>query len=148
MTPRSRTERTLRLLSGSGAGTSSLTTAALSLAVVLITAITAELRSSQLIMVLAVLTVMSSWSTVVVTFTLAYLRADLSNGGCEFPSRKGATWSDYYYLALQVSTTFSSSDVQITTRMRRLVSRHTLVAFVFNTVIVALLVSLLLINAT
>ena len=49
---------------------------------------------------------------------------------------------DFNYLAIQVSTTFSSSDVTIErTDARRVVSVHSLIAFAFNTIIVALLVS-------
>ena len=51
---------------------------------------------------------------------------------------------DFNYLAIQVSTTFSSSDVTIEhTAARRVVSVHSLIAFAFNTIIVALLVSVL-----
>jgi len=43
-----------------------------------------------------------------------------------------------------VQTTFSSSDVEIgTTLTRRIVTGHTLVAFAFNTVIIALLIAVL-----
>jgi uncharacterized membrane protein len=51
---------------------------------------------------------------------------------------------DCVYLATQVQTTFSSSDVVVeTTLTRRIVSGHTLVAFAFNTVIIALLIAVL-----
>jgi hypothetical protein len=49
---------------------------------------------------------------------------------------------------LQVCTTFSTSDVTVTTtRMRKVVSGQSVVSFAFNTVIVALLVSALLTSA-
>lgn len=52
-------------------------------------------------------------------------------------------FSDYVYQSLTVATSVATSDADITSRsMRRLVSGNAVVAFVFNTVIVALLVSL------
>jgi uncharacterized membrane protein len=51
---------------------------------------------------------------------------------------------DCVYLATQVQTKFSSSDVVVeTTLTRRIVSGHTIVAFAFNTVIIALLIAVL-----
>jgi uncharacterized membrane protein len=44
-----------------------------------------------------------------------------------------------------VATTFGATDVNITRpRMRRVVNLHTILTFVYNSVIVALLVSLLI----
>jgi uncharacterized membrane protein len=51
---------------------------------------------------------------------------------------------DCIYLATQVQTTFSSSDVTVgTTLTRKIVTGHTIVAFAFNTVIIALLIAVL-----
>ena len=47
-------------------------------------------------------------------------------------------------VAVDVATTFGATDVNITTpRMRRIVNAHTLLTFVYNSVIVALLASFL-----
>ena len=51
---------------------------------------------------------------------------------------------DFFYLAVQVATTFASADVSVTTtKARRLITANSLISFGFNTVIVALLVSVL-----
>ncbi len=63
----------------------------------------------------------------------------------EFPGDSAPTWDDYVYLAVQVSTTFSTHDgTVVTTAMRRKVTAQSVIAFVFNTVIVALVVSAML----
>jgi hypothetical protein len=46
-------------------------------------------------------------------------------------------------LRRRVATTFGATDVNITSRMRRIVNAHTLLTFVDNSVIVALLASFL-----
>lgn len=62
-----------------------------------------------------------------------------------FPGRPELVRRDYFYLAVQVSTTFSTSDVELTTtEMRGTSTAQSILAFVVNTVIVALLVSALL----
>lgn len=68
-------------------------------------------------------------------------------GGLTFPGDEGVVFSDCVYLSSQVQTTFSSSDVTVeTTLARRMVTGHTLVAFAFNTVIIALLIAVLFVG--
>ena len=55
-------------------------------------------------------------------------------------------WSDgdYVYFAVSVGTTPGTTDVQVDSRhMRRVVTAHALIAFAFNTVILALVLSAL-----
>ena len=107
------------------------------------------LHADAVVLVMSGLLVVSSWLVVAVTYAVQYMRTDVAGGGLAFPGDERPVFSDYCYLALQISTTYSSSDVQVTAReMRRRVGRHTLVAFVFNSVIVALLVSALLVGAS
>ncbi|GGF51368.1 hypothetical protein GCM10011519_26730 [Marmoricola endophyticus] len=87
-----------------------------------------------------------AWGSVVVSFAVAY-EADhlLRDGkGLDFPGGERAEWSDYVYFAMAVMTTFGTTDVTVTSQeMRRTVSVNGVVAFVFNTVIVAALVTAL-----
>ncbi len=54
-------------------------------------------------------------------------------------------FSDYVYLAAQVATTFSTSDVTVERRsMRRTVTVHSIATFAYNTVVIALIVSMFL----
>lgn len=57
-------------------------------------------------------------------------------------------FADYLYLSVQISVAYTSADVRVSGRsIRRGMTAHTLVAFVFNTVLVALLVTLITTNA-
>ncbi|WP_114907989.1 DUF1345 domain-containing protein [Ornithinimicrobium murale] len=92
--------------------------------------------------------VVGAWSTVVLSYSVAYLMKDARSGYHElaFPGEaERRSWTDYLYFSVGISTTFAASDVQIRTpRMRRTVTGHSVLAFGFNTVILAAVVSLLL----
>ncbi len=63
--------------------------------------------------------------------------------GLAFPEEPMPDYWDFFYFALVLGTTFQVSDVQITSRqLRRLAAAHGLLAFLFNTVIVALSVNI------
>lgn len=86
-----------------------------------------------------------SVALIIVAFAVHYARIDSTDGGFEFPGSQDRRFGDYLYLAVQVSTTFGGSDVDLRTlRARRAVSMHSLISWVYNTVIVALLVSVLI----
>lgn len=86
-----------------------------------------------------------TWIDVLVVYAIAYARANVRHGGVDFPGEQPRSLSDYVYLSAAVQSTFGTTDASITTRrMRRLVTSHALLAFVFNTFIVAMLVSLIL----
>ena len=72
-------------------------------------------------------------------------RLDAVGGGLRFPGDdEERAFSDYLYLALAVQASFGPSDVQVTSRrMRRTLTGHMLIGWVFNTVVVASIVSLL-----
>lgn len=100
-------------------------------------------------MALGVLLVVTAWVTVAVSFTVAYLAEDLQSGGEALGFPDGSRdvtrpLTDYLYLAVAVSSTFGTTDVELrTTPVRRTATVHTLVAFVFNTVVLAVVVSVL-----
>lgn len=100
-------------------------------------------------LVVGVVIVAGAWSTLLLTYAVAYLCQDQRTRGAgradlDFPHTPGPGWRDYLYLATSVSTTFGATDVQVlTTRMRDLMRSHSVIAFVFNTVILAAVVSLL-----
>lgn len=100
--------------------------------------------------VAAVVLIASSWMTVLTTYAVAYLcedarvRVSAGRGGLDFPGTPSPSWAEYVYFATSVSTTFGTTDVTVVrTSMRHLVRQHALVAFVFNTVILAAVVALL-----
>ena len=96
------------------------------------------------VVVLSAAVVTTSWLVTVVSYAVHYARIAATVGGLTFPGDEGVVFWDCVYLATQVQTTFSSSDVTIEiTLTRRIVTGHTLIAFAFNTVIIALLIAVL-----
>lgn len=101
---------------------------------------------------LSVVAVISSWSLVHTVFGLRYAhifygdRDDATRnehaGGLEFPGEPLPDYTDFAYFAFVIGMTFQVSDVQITSRpLRQLVLVHGILAFGFNTVILALTVN-------
>jgi uncharacterized membrane protein len=87
----------------------------------------------------------SSWALSIAAYAVHYAQRDLDEPGLDFPGRRTGDFADYRYFALAVATTFGATDVSITTpEMRRVVNLHTLLTFVYNSVIVALLASFLI----
>ncbi|MGW7412678.1 DUF1345 domain-containing protein [Streptomyces sp. NPDC054863] len=90
--------------------------------------------------------VVVAWICVVVAFAVTFQADNLveNERGLDFPGEQSAAWADYVYFALAAMTTFGTTDVEVTSRgMRRTVAANTVIAFVFNTVTVAILVSAL-----
>lgn len=96
---------------------------------------------------LGVVIVVAAWTAVVASFAVAYHAEDLlgDGRGLSFPGTAPPGWTDYVYFALAVTTTFGTTDVEVTTSaVRRTVTVHAVLAFVFNTVVLAAVVSALL----
>jgi uncharacterized membrane protein len=93
--------------------------------------------------------VIASATMIIVSYAVHYARLDATAGGFDFPGKAPSRFFDYVYLAAQISTTFGGSDVDLTTtRVRRAVTFHSILSTAFNTVLVALFVSVLLRAAT
>ena len=103
--------------------------------------------------ILAASTVICSWLLVHTFFTLRYAHlfyrhtrgkpADTPGSGLDFPEEKHPDFLDFAYFSFVVGMTCQVSDVQITARaIRRTALLHGLLAFVFNTVILALCLNL------
>ena len=94
--------------------------------------------------VLAALTLLLSWTFVHVLFASHYAHEYwLAGGGLTFPGSERPDHTEFLYLAFVVGMTCQVSDVTTTSApMRRLVLLHALVAFSFNTVILAAAVNL------
>ena len=104
-----------------------------------------EFRASSLVVGSGIAVVVSSLALTITSYAVRYAREWAGDtGGIVFPGPDAPRFVDFLYLAIQVSTTFSSSDVTIErSDARRVISVHSLIAFAFNTIIVALLVSVL-----
>lgn len=98
------------------------------------------------LIVLAVIIVVFAWLTVAVTYTVAYLQRDVRSGhrALCYPGEDVRSVEDYAYLALAISTTFGTTDVEVRqSTVRRLVAGHSVLAFILNTVVLAGVVSML-----
>jgi uncharacterized membrane protein len=103
------------------------------------------LLDSALANALSVIVVMTAWLVTVSTYAVHYARLNTLEESVQLPGNaKGPVFTDYYYLAAQIATTFSSSDVTIlTTRARAVVTGQTYISFAFSTFIIALLITVL-----
>jgi uncharacterized membrane protein len=93
---------------------------------------------------LAGLTVIGSWSLIHTIFALHYthLFYGKAKGGLIFPGKSEPNYWDFMYYSFVVGMTFQVSDVQIASHeLRRLTLIHGVLSFFFNTVILALAVS-------
>lgn len=122
------------------------------LALVILIALSLELRSARngsLLQVgLAAVTVMLAWGFLNTMFALHYAHdyydaANTTGAGLDFPGAEKPDYWDFMYFAFVIGMTFQVSDVQISNRiMRRVALLHSLIAFFFNVVIVAITVNI------
>ena len=89
----------------------------------------------------AVLAVILSWSLthILFTFHYAHLFYYKDRGGIDFHSDEKPDYRDFLYVAVTIGVTFGVSDTDLTAhKMRRAVTGHSLLSFLFSTVIIAL----------
>lgn len=97
------------------------------------------------LMISGALLVAASWVNVWVMYALQYARLDVSGDVLTFPGRGIRNFTDYLYLSLATQTSFGPSDVTVdTVGARRTMMTHAAVAFAYNSVIMAMLVSLIM----
>ncbi len=95
---------------------------------------------------IALAAILGSWLFVNVAFALHYAhevyRTRLSVKSLGFPNEREPDYWDFLYFAMVLGTTFQTSDVEIRSRvLRRTAMVQGLVAFLFNTAIIALTVN-------
>lgn len=99
--------------------------------------------------------VISSWALVHTLFIFRYANMYYESaakgkspvkytGGLQFPEEPEPDYLDFAYFSFVIGMTFQVSDVEISSkRIRRLALLHSLIAFAFNTVIVALSINVI-----
>jgi uncharacterized membrane protein len=102
-------------------------------------------------LLLALATVVLSWLLMHAVFGLRYAHnfygdsetdAEEHAGGLEFPGNAPPDYRDFAYFSYVIGMTCQVSDVEVSSRaMRRLVLLHGVLAFGFNTVILALTIN-------
>jgi len=111
----------------------------------------ADAGSSWPHLLLALSTVAGAWLYLPVEFALAYASFYHRDGHChglDFPGddeeTEGPDYFDFLYFSVTVAACAQTSDVQVNSRpMRRLVLLHTVLAFAFNTGVLALTINIL-----
>ena len=94
-----------------------------------------------------------SWILIHTIFTLRYAhifygddegKPETHAAGLEFPDDKKPDYLDFAYFSFVLGMTFQVSDVQVTSkRLRRLVMLHGILAFGYNTIMIALTINLI-----
>ncbi len=103
-----------------------------------------------LLLGLCLAAVVSAWALTHTTYSLRYAHLyyrddDDGEGGLEFPGKISPDGFDFAYFSFTLGMCFQVSDVSITTRIiRRAVLSHALLSFLYNTVVLALALNLVL----
>ncbi|MXN93039.1 DUF1345 domain-containing protein [Flavobacterium sp. Sd200] len=97
--------------------------------------------------------VTTSWILLHTIFTIRYahlyhnfdnIKTGKEGGGIDFPDAAKPDYIDFAYFSFVIGMTFQVSDVTISSKtVRRFVLLHSLISFVFNTIIVALTVNVI-----
>jgi uncharacterized membrane protein len=98
---------------------------------------------------LAALTIFSSWAFTQVMFALHYAHdyyaaeARGGHGGLAFPGGQAPDYWDFLYFSAVIGTSGQTGDVSLTSRsMRRTGLVHCVLAFLFNTMLIALTINI------
>ena len=98
---------------------------------------------------LAGVTVVSSWAFIQVMFALHYAHdyyaaiAQSRPAGLQFPDDDQPLYGDFFYFAAVIGTSGQTADVSLTSKpMRRIGSVHCILAYLFNTTVLALLINI------
>lgn len=111
-----------------------------------------ELKATDI--AIAIVGLFLSWFLVHSTFTMRYAHlfygdteeknAKKTKGGLDFPGDEEPDFLDFAYYSFVIGMTFQVSDVEVSSKkLRRLTLLHSLLSFIFNTIIVALTINAL-----
>lgn len=95
------------------------------------------------ITVIAVLSVVLSWAVVNAVYTLRYAHLFYSEeGGIDFNEESQPDYRDFAYFTFTVGMTYQVSDTNVTSKLiRRRVTHHALLSYLFGTGVVAVMIN-------
>lgn len=97
-------------------------------------------------MALAAFTVLTSWAFMQTMFALHYAHefyGERRPGGLDFPGAEEPDYVDFFYVACVIGTSGQTADVAFSSRaMRRIGMLHCMLAFFFNTTVLALTINI------
>ncbi|HEV7986117.1 MAG TPA: DUF1345 domain-containing protein, partial [Steroidobacteraceae bacterium] len=98
---------------------------------------------------LATVTVLTSWSFIQMMFALRYAHdyyAAACHGrpvGLRFPDDPDPDYGDFFYFSAIIGTSGQTADVAFVSKpMRRIGSLHCILAYLFNTTVLAMLINI------
>jgi uncharacterized membrane protein len=98
---------------------------------------------------LAGVTLMSSWAFIQVMFALHYaheyyaMAGERHRAGLEFPGDDRPDYGDFFYFSASIGTSGQTADVALVSKsMRRIGTVHCILAYLFNTTVLALLINI------
>lgn len=94
--------------------------------------------------VLGLLSVALSWLLIQAVYTFRYARLyfEAPEGGIDFQGDEPPDYLDFVYLAVTIGMTFQVSDTNLSQKkIRRSLTGHALIGYVYNTVLVALTIN-------
>lgn len=95
--------------------------------------------------IIAGLSILCAWLLLQSGFNRLYADSYFRKGGLEFPGTDKPGFIEFVYFTFSIGATYQTSDTSVTTtHMRWLVTIHAIVCFVYNTVLLAFAVSLLM----
>jgi hypothetical protein len=104
-----------------------------------------DAASRPILLITGLIVVAASVSLTITAFSVRYAREVAQNGGLSFPGTPEPRFSDYVYFATHLSISLGGADVVVeTSRLRRMVSTHSIVSYAYNAIVLGLLVSVLL----
>lgn len=118
--------------------------AAAALAAAIAAAIYGAADGGAILMMFALLTAAGAWATVAYAFALRYFRMHAAGERFSFGALDDPGFGDFLTLSLMISSAGSLAAAEPSTRAGlRAVRTHSVIAFVFNAIVVAMTVSLL-----
>ncbi|MFT4042921.1 MAG: DUF1345 domain-containing protein [Gordonia sp. (in: high G+C Gram-positive bacteria)] len=103
-------------------------------------------KDRAVLILIALLSVVASWTAIHTMYATHYARmfyGSEPNAGIDFHQDEPPRYSDFAYIAITVGMSFAISDTDIgASRYRRVIVFHSLLSYLFGTVIVALLINL------
>lgn len=129
------------------------TLAGLIAVILLIITKTEDSSQSELKIPIAIAGMFLSWLLIHTTFTLRYAhifygnhreKPEINVGGLEFPKDDKPDYMDFAYFSFNVGMTFQVSDIEVTSkRLRKLVLLHSLISFIYATIMIAITINLI-----
>lgn len=101
------------------------------------------------VLAICVVAILTCWVVLHASFALVYVGLYAADNGLRFPGGEEPHMSDFIYLATAIGTSYSTPDVTVVSReVRRKITTHSMVSFVFNTLILASAVALVVASVT